>query len=89
MNVCCVAAAHSSKMQPLPSDRFCLSLNCLGTSQYRKSLFHSPGSCTQPAELGLQTLTHLTASVVSPHITFLFGDNKLDDHYKQEDYEHN
>lgn len=43
----------------------------------------------QLAELGLQTLAHLTASVISPHTAFLFGGNKLDNHYKQEDYEDN
>lgn len=75
-------------MKPLPSDKFCFSFYCLGTSQYAKSPFHSPGSCTQLKD-GLTNLAHLTASVVSPHITLLFGGNKLDDHYKQEDYEHN
>lgn len=43
----------------------------------------------QLADLGLQTLAHLIPSVVSPHIAFLFGGNKLDNHYKQEDYEDN
>jgi len=41
----------------------------------------------QLAELGLQTLADPTASVISPHIAFLFGGNKLDDHYMQKDYE--
>lgn len=43
----------------------------------------------QLADLGLQTLAHLIPSVISPHIAFLFGGNKLDNHYKQEDYEDN
>lgn len=77
------------KKQPLPSHTFCPSLTCHGTSRYTKTLSYRPGSCTQLAELGLQTLAHLTASVIAPHIAFLLGGNKLDNHYKQEDYEDN